>query len=202
MEAATEHQLPTGTVTFLFTDIEGSTRLLADLGETYRDILASHAEILRSAIAGHHGTEVSTEGDAFFAVFRSARDAVAAASEAQSALAARDWPEGTAVRVRMGLHSGEGTLGGGGDNYLGMDVHRAARSPTLGMAGRSCCPMLRAASSCPISPPVSISATSVNTASKTYLRRSDCGSSRSPVWSATFRPSARSTRDRRTCPSD
>jgi predicted ATPase/class 3 adenylate cyclase len=134
MQAATEHRLPTGTVTFLFTDIEGSTRLLADLGESYRDVLESHAEILRSAIAGHNGTEVSTEGDAFFAVFRSARDAVAAASEAQSALAARDWPERTSVRVRMGVHSGEGTLGG--DNYVGMDVHRAARISNAGHGGQ------------------------------------------------------------------
>ena len=134
MEAMAEHQLPSGTVTFLFTDIEGSTRLLTDLGDGFRDVLEAHAEILRTAIGGHRGTEVSTEGDAFFAVFPSARDAVAAASEAQSSLAGRTWPEAGTVRVRIGLHSGEGTLGG--DNYVGMDVHRAARISDAGHGGQ------------------------------------------------------------------
>jgi class 3 adenylate cyclase len=105
--SAARSTLPTGTVTFLFTDIEGSTRLLSALGEGYPPLLATHHEILRAAIAGHGGTEVSTEGDAFFAVFLSAREAVRAAADAQRELAARSWPEEAEVRVRMGLHSGE-----------------------------------------------------------------------------------------------
>jgi len=127
-------RLPIGTVTFLFTDIQGSTRLLSALGDQYPSLLATHAQILRASIAAHAGTEVSTDGDAFFAVFPSALDAVAAAAGAQRALAATAWPEGTTVRVRMGLHSGEGRLGG--DNYVGLDVHRAARIAAAGHGGQ------------------------------------------------------------------
>jgi class 3 adenylate cyclase len=121
-------------VTFLFTDIEGSTRLLSALADQYAPLLALHHRLLRGAIAGHGGTEVSTEGDAFFAVFSSAPEAVAAAAEAQRALAAALWPAGATVRVRMGLHSGEGRLGG--DNYIGLDVHRAARIAAAGHGGQ------------------------------------------------------------------
>ncbi|MDP8928589.1 MAG: AAA family ATPase [Actinomycetota bacterium] len=117
--------LPTGTVTFLFTDVEGSTRLLERLGERYRDVQHRHDAIIRGAIADGDGREVSTEGDSFFAVFPSPAGAVQGAVEAQRELAATTWPEGAAVRVRMGLHTGEGSLGG--DNYLGLDVNRAAR---------------------------------------------------------------------------
>ena len=134
MDAATENRLPTGTVTFLFTDIEGSTRLLSEFGDDYGAALEAHSAIVRAAIDGHRGTEVGTEGDAFFAVFPSARDAIAAASDAQIALAGMAWPSGMYVRVRMGLHSGEGTLGG--DNYVGMDVHRAARISDAGHGGQ------------------------------------------------------------------
>ena len=134
MDAARENRLPTGTVTFLFTDIEGSTRLLSELGGEYGAALEAHAAILRAAIRDHRGTEVSTEGDAFFAAFPSARDAIAAASRAQVALAEHDWPAEGAVRVRIGIHSGEGTLGG--DNYVGMDVHRAARISDAGHGGQ------------------------------------------------------------------
>jgi len=127
-------RLPTGTVTFLFTDIEGSTRLLSALGDQYTPLLAAHDRLLRKAIAGNGGTEVSTEGDAFFAVFPSALGAVAAAAEAQRSLAAAPWPEGRSAKVRMGLHSGEGRLGG--DNYVGLDVHRAARIAAAGHGGQ------------------------------------------------------------------
>jgi class 3 adenylate cyclase len=117
--------LPSGTVTFLFTDVEGSTRLLERLGERYRDIQHRHDAILRAAIAEGNGREVSTEGDSFFAVFPKPAGAIGAAVRAQRELAATSWPDEVAVRVRMGLHTGEGVLGG--DSYLGLDVNRAAR---------------------------------------------------------------------------
>ena len=126
--------LPIGTVTFLFTDIEGSTRLLQEIGADYRDVLERHAVIVRRALAEHDGVEVSTEGDAFFAVFRSVTGAVAAAVAAQRALAEEHWPGGHRVRVRMGLHTGEGRLGGG--SYVGLDVHRAARIAAAGHGGQ------------------------------------------------------------------
>src|SRR5829696_8711081 len=116
---------PTGTVTFLFTDIEGSTGLLQALGDRYPAVLDEHAAILRKAVADTGGVEVSTHGDAFFVVFTSPAAAVRAAVAAQLALAAHDWSPGPPVRVRMGLHTGEGTRGG--DDYAGLDVHRAAR---------------------------------------------------------------------------
>jgi predicted ATPase/class 3 adenylate cyclase len=117
--------LPTGTVTFLFTDIEGSTRLATFLGDRFDAVLDAHHEIVRAAIAGDDGFEVSTEGDAFFAAFPTAPPAIRAVVGAQRALAAHSWPDDAPVRVRMGLHTGEGRLGG--DNYVGLDVHRAAR---------------------------------------------------------------------------
>src|SRR5215218_11117517 len=117
--------LPTGTVTFLFTDIEGSTGLLQALGDRYPAVLDEHAAILRNAVAEAGGIEVSTHGDAFFVVFTSPAGAVRAAVAAQRGLAANDWSPGPPVRVRMGVHTGEGVLGG--DDYAGIDVHRAAR---------------------------------------------------------------------------
>jgi predicted ATPase/class 3 adenylate cyclase len=126
--------LPTGTVTFLFTDIEGSTRLVESLGDGYAAVLERHHAVLREAIATGEGTEVGTEGDAFFAVFPSAPRAVAAASHAQRALAAEPWPPDVSLRVRMGLHTGEGRLGG--DSYVGLDVHRAARVAAAGHGGQ------------------------------------------------------------------
>jgi predicted ATPase/class 3 adenylate cyclase len=126
--------LPTGTVTFLFTDIEGSTAVLTLLGEAYGTLLERHAEILRTAIAANGGTEVSTEGDAFFAVFPSAPDAVTAASRAQRELTITGWPNDASVRDRMGLHTGVARLGG--DNYVGLDVHRAARIAAAGHGGQ------------------------------------------------------------------
>jgi predicted ATPase len=120
--------LPTGTVTFLFTDIEGSTRLLHELGERYAEVLAEHRHVLREAFARRDGVEVDTQGDAFFVAFARASDAVAAASEAQAALG--DGP----VRVRMGLHTGEPTVTEEG--YVGIDVHRAARIAAAGHGGQ------------------------------------------------------------------
>lgn len=117
--------LPTGTVTFLFTDIEGSTRLLQRLGGSGRDVFAAHNAIMREAIEGSGGIVVRTEGDSFFAAFAAAPAAVTAAVAAQRRLAAAPWPEDGRVLVRMGIHSGEGVLGG--DDYIGLDVHRAAR---------------------------------------------------------------------------
>ncbi len=117
--------LPTGTVTFLFTDIEGSTRLLRQLGDRYTDVLAEYRQLVRGAIRAGGGHEVDTQGDAFFVSFTRARDAVTAAVAAQRAFARQQWPEGMAVRVRMGLHTGEPLQVAAG--YVGMDVHRAAR---------------------------------------------------------------------------
>jgi predicted ATPase/class 3 adenylate cyclase len=118
-------ELPTGTVTFLFTDIEGSTQLLQGLGDRYSSVLNEHAGIVRHAIAESDGVEVSTEGDSFFVAFRTPGQAVAAAAAIQRSLSSHVWPEGTVVRVRMGLHTGEATLGAVG--YVGIDVNRAAR---------------------------------------------------------------------------
>ena len=126
--------LPTGTVTFLFTDIEGSTKLVQALGEAYRELLGEHHRLMRAAFAPCGGIEVSTEGDAFFVVFTSAAAAVQAATQAQRALRGHDWGEGLQVRVRMGLHTGEGALFG--DNYGGIDVHRAARIASAAHGGQ------------------------------------------------------------------
>jgi hypothetical protein len=106
--AAPAPDLPTGTVTFLFTDIEGSTRLLQALGDRYPPVRDEHAAILRRAIRDQDGVEVSTEGDSFFAAFASPVAAVQAAVAAQRGLAVHPWPPGYPVRVRMGLHTGEG----------------------------------------------------------------------------------------------
>src|SRR5690348_10466822 len=127
-------ELPTGTVTFLFTDVEGSTRLLRDLGDRYASVLKQHQVIIRQAIAAAGGVEVGTEGDSFFAAFSTAPAAVAAAVAAQRGLAAHAWPAGYPVRVRMGLHTGDGVLSG--SDYVGMDVHRAARIASAAHGGQ------------------------------------------------------------------
>jgi Adenylate and Guanylate cyclase catalytic domain len=121
-------ELPTGTVTFLFTDIEGSTRLLHELGDAYAGILAEHRRVLRDAFATHGGVEVDTQGDAFFVAFARATDALSAAADAQRAL--EDGP----LRVRMGLHTGEPLVTEEG--YVGIDVHRAARIAAAGHGGQ------------------------------------------------------------------
>lgn len=126
--------LPTGTVTFLFTDIEGSTRLLQALGSSYADLLSEHHRLLREAVEGAGGVPIGTEGDSLFAAFDSPVAAVAAAVGAQRALAAASWPAGASVRVRMGLHTGEGVVRDG--SYVGLDVHRAARIAAAGHGGQ------------------------------------------------------------------
>src|SRR6478735_6770794 len=120
--------LPTGTVTFLFTDIEGSTLLLSELGEGYADVLAEHRRMLRAAVSENGGFEVDTQGDALFAAFPRASDAVAAALQAQAERAAGP------VLVRMGIHTGEPILTNEG--YVGVDVHRAARVCSAGHGGQ------------------------------------------------------------------
>ena len=125
---------PGGTVTFLFTDIEGSTRLLQELGEDYGRVVADHRRILRDVFQRSGGHEVDTQGDAFFYSFTRARDAVAAAVDGQRALAGHTWPQGAEVRVRMGLHTGEPTVGDEG--YVGLDVVRAARICSAGHGGQ------------------------------------------------------------------
>ncbi len=118
--------LPVGTVTFLFTDIEGSTRLAHDLGERWPPLLERHRSIIRAALAAHDGVVVQTEGDGFFAAFARAPGAIAAVVRAQRDLAAEAWPPDGVIRVRMGLHAGEGVIDREG-SYVGHDVHRAAR---------------------------------------------------------------------------
>ena len=126
--------LPTGTVTLLFTDMEGSTRLLQQLGERYTSVLADCRRLLRRAFAQYHGHEVDTQGDAFFVVFARATDAITAAVAIQHALATHEWPQGVSVRVRIGLHTGEPLLTA--DGYIGMDVHHAARIISAGHGGQ------------------------------------------------------------------
>jgi class 3 adenylate cyclase len=125
--------LPSGTVTFVFSDIEGSTGLLKQLGDRYDGVLSEHRRLMREGFTKHGGVEIDTQGDAFFFAFPRARDAVIAAVEAQRAHATQEWPGGVDVRVRMGLHTGEPALGSEG--YLGLDVVRAARLCTAGGGG-------------------------------------------------------------------
>jgi class 3 adenylate cyclase len=121
--------LPSGTVTFLFSDIESSTRLLDELGaQAYAAALAEHRRVMRNAFEAHGGVEVDTQGDAFFAAFPEAEGALAAAAQAQGALAKGP------IRVRMGIHSGEPLLTEEG--YVGIDVHRAARVMGAGHGGQ------------------------------------------------------------------
>jgi YVTN family beta-propeller protein len=127
-------ELPQGTVTFLFTDIEGSTELLKRLGPGYGDLLEDHARIIRASAAAHSGREVDNQGDSFFFAFPRANAALATAVVAQRALAAHEWPEGVDVRVRMGLHTGEPSIGG--ERYVGIGVHRAARIGASGHGGQ------------------------------------------------------------------
>jgi class 3 adenylate cyclase len=120
-------------VTFVFSDIEGSTALLKRLGDRYETVLADHRRLMRDGFASRGGVEIDTQGDAFFFAFSRARDAVVAAVEAQREHAAHEWPDGCTVLVRMGLHTGEPAVGSEG--YLGLDVVRAARLCTTGKGG-------------------------------------------------------------------
>lgn len=127
--------LPQGIVTFLFTDIEGSTRLVQDLGTPkYREVLEAHHQLVRAAIRQHGGVERGTQGDSFLVVFADPATAVAAAAEMQKHLAAAEWPGGVAVRVRMGLHTGQASVGG--DDYVGVEINRAARIAAVANGGQ------------------------------------------------------------------
>ena len=128
-------ELPRGTVTLLFTDVEGSTQLVGLLGEAYEHSLAAHRHIVRESVARHGGVEVDTQGDAFFIVFERAADAVAAAVEIQRGVEQHDWHDDTPLRARIGIHTGEPHLGAGG-YYVGIDLTRAARICTAAHGGQ------------------------------------------------------------------
>jgi YVTN family beta-propeller protein len=127
-------ELPSGTVTFLFTDIEGSTQLVKRLGPVYAEVLADHQRVIRAAVSAHGGREVDTQGDSFFVAFRRAKDAVGAAVAIQRDLAAHPWPDDARVQVRIGLHTGEPHVGE--DRYVGMGVNKAARIGAAGHGGQ------------------------------------------------------------------
>jgi YVTN family beta-propeller protein len=127
-------EMPTGAVTFLFTDIEGSTRLVKQLREGYGAVLADHQRLLRAAFTAHGGYEVDTQGDSFFITFASAREALLAAVEGQLALLSHTWPEGVEIKVRMALHTGQAVASDG--RYTGLAVHRAARIGSAGHGGQ------------------------------------------------------------------
>jgi YVTN family beta-propeller protein len=127
-------ELPSGAVTFVFTDIEGSTRLVRQLRDRYGEVLAEHQRLLREAFSKHNGHEIDTQGDAFFYAFGSAYEAVQAAAEGQQALNDHVWPEHTAVRVRIGIHSARATPVEG--RYTGLAVHRASRICSAGHGGQ------------------------------------------------------------------
>jgi predicted ATPase/class 3 adenylate cyclase len=127
-------ELPQGTVTLLFSDVEGSTALLSRLGPLYADALDGHRKIMRAAWVAHGGNELGTEGDSFFVAFAAASDALAAALEAQQGLVEHSWPEGVGLRVRVGVHTGAPQVHDGG--YIGMDVHRAARIAAAAHGGQ------------------------------------------------------------------
>src|SRR5258708_25894634 len=124
--------LPAGTITMLFTDIEGSTHLLQQLGDRYAELLTGCRNLLRAAFHTYRGQEVDTQGDAIFAAFARASDALLAAAAAQRELATHSWPDAVVVRVRMGMHTGEPSRVAEG--YVGLDVHYAPRimSPAHG----------------------------------------------------------------------
>jgi class 3 adenylate cyclase len=134
LDVSSSPELPRGTVTFLFTDIEGSTRLLKQLRERYAEALTDHQRILREAFSEHDGREIDTQGDSFFVAFRRAKDAVGAAVAGQRALSEWAWPDGAELRVRMGIHTGEPAVGE--ERYVGLGVHRAARICAAGGGGQ------------------------------------------------------------------
>jgi len=126
--------MPSGAVTFLFTDIEGSTRLVKQFRERYADVLGEHQRLLRAAFGAHGGHEVDTQGDSFFVAFTSAREALLAAVDGQRAVGSHPWPDGARIKVRMGLHTGQADAAGG--RYTGLAVHRAARIGAAGHGGQ------------------------------------------------------------------
>ena len=161
---------PSGTVTFLFTDIEGSTRLWEQAPTAMRDALELHDRIVQAAIAEHAGYVFATGGDGFAAAFGRAGDGVAASARAQAKLSGGDWPAAAPVRVRMALHTGEASERDG--NYFGSAVNRAARLMAVGHGGQ----LLVSAVTAELSR-TSSSLTWASTASGTWLRQ--CGYSRS-----------------------
>src|SRR5436189_3697847 len=126
--------LPQGTVTLLFTDVEGSTKLVHELGDAYAAVLADHRRLVRDAVAAAGGYEVDSRGDEFFLAFPAAGAAAGAAVALQRSLAEHEWPDGVQVRVRVGLHTGCPTVRDGA--YFGIDVHRAARICQAGHGGQ------------------------------------------------------------------
>jgi class 3 adenylate cyclase len=127
-------ELPDGTLTLLFTDVDHSTDLVKRLQEGYGEALYRHRELLRASFAEHGGAEVDTQGDAFFVAFAHARSAVEAAVAAQRSIASESWPEGGALSIRIGLHTGEPYVSEHG--YTGIAVHRAARICTIAHGGQ------------------------------------------------------------------
>ncbi len=127
-------ELPVGTVTFVFTDVEGSTRLLKRLGTQYAGVLSRHRELVRIALEQNRGLEMDTQGEGFFLAFGRAKDAVAATVAIQRAHDDETWPEGADVRVRIGMHTSEPELSN--DRYIGLGVHRAARICAVGHGGQ------------------------------------------------------------------
>lgn len=127
-------ELPAGTLTFVFSDVEGSTRLLRQLGERYAPVVADHQRLMREAFSGHGGREVDAQGDSFFVAFARPRDAVLAALGAQRSLSEHEWPAQAELRVRIGIHTGPAEVVG--ERYVGLAVHRAARICSLGHGGQ------------------------------------------------------------------
>lgn len=127
-------ELPAGTLTFVFSDVEGSTRLLRHLGERYGPVVADHQRLMRDAFTRHGGREVDAQGDSFFVAFAHARDAVLAALGAQRSLGEHEWPPQAELRVRIGIHTGPAEVVG--QRYVGLAVHRAARTCSLGHGGQ------------------------------------------------------------------
>ncbi|HEY0697533.1 MAG TPA: adenylate/guanylate cyclase domain-containing protein, partial [Micromonospora sp.] len=148
-------RLPSGLVTFMFTDIEGSTRLAQMLGEGYRPVLSEHRRLLRSTLAASDGTELFTEGDSFFVAFADASAALDACLAAQRALAGHQWPTPEAVpKVRMGLHTGHAEPLAG--EYASAEVHRAARIAAAAHGGQILCSGATARHAAPLPPGASL----------------------------------------------
>ena len=190
--------LPSGTVTLLFTDMEGSTRLQQQLGERYAGVLAKCRQVLRSAIGQWHGQEVHTQSDAFFVVFARASDAASAAVAIQRALASHAWPQDAAVRVRIGMHTGEPQLFAEG--YVGMDVNYAARIMSAGHGGQILLSRTTGALVESTLPKASICRTWANIASRTCDGPVASFNSASPTSPEISRPSRPSTPIQITCP--
>ena len=188
-ELAERRDLPTGTVTFLRTDVESSMALARTAGADWDALNATHIGLIRGAIDAHGGVLVRTEGDAIFAVFTDAGAAVAAAIDAQRLIGAHAWPPGAAIRVRMALHSGEAHRAG--DDYGGFEVNRAARIAGAGHGGQIILsrrppghsPSMRCRTAC-------WSATWGSMRSRTFPARNGCSSWMSPACARSSLPCA------------